>query len=102
MLTCQHVRHSLCVCAASGTPACNIAALPAADLQTQKAYQSYFSPTEQVTDFGLSKIVEEGLSMQSTQSPVNPRWLAPEILAGARATTASDVFSYGALLAAQL
>ena len=33
--------------------------------------------------------------MQSTQSPVNPRWLAPEILAGARATTASDVFSYG-------
>lgn len=38
--------------------------------------------------------------MQSTQSPVNPRWLAPEILAGARATTASDVFSYGERLSA--
>lgn len=33
--------------------------------------------------------------MQSTQCPVNPRWLAPEILKGARASTASDVFSYG-------
>ncbi|KAI7846300.1 hypothetical protein COHA_000137 [Chlorella ohadii] len=57
-----------------------------------------FSWRVKVTDFGLSKIVEEGLSMQSTQSPVNPRWLAPEILAGARATTASDVFSYGVIL----
>ena len=55
------------------------------------------SPVLQIADFNLSKIVETGLSLggRSTQSPVNPRWLAPEILRGARASPASDVFSYG-------
>lgn len=56
-------------------------------------------PLSKVTDFNLSKLVVEGLSMQSTQNPVNPRWLAPELVKGARATTASDVFSYGERLA---
>ena len=30
-------------------------------------------PQKQVTDFNLSKVVEQGLSALSTQSPVNPR-----------------------------
>ncbi len=54
----------------------------------------------QVADFDLSKQVVEGLSMHSTQSPVNPRWLAPELVKGARATKASDVFSFGERLPA--
>ncbi|KAL4439870.1 hypothetical protein ABPG75_002871 [Micractinium tetrahymenae] len=51
-----------------------------------------------VTDFNLSKILEASPTLTSTQSPANPRWLAPEILQGAKATPASDVFSFGVVL----
>ncbi|KAL4419069.1 hypothetical protein ABPG77_010348 [Micractinium sp. CCAP 211/92] len=51
-----------------------------------------------VTDFGLSKVLEASPTLSSTQSPANPRWLAPEILLGGKATPASDVFSFGVVL----
>ncbi|PSC69274.1 Serine threonine-kinase CTR1 [Micractinium conductrix] len=56
-----------------------------------------FSWRVKVTDFNLSAILEQGETMSST-SPVNPRWLAPEILRGAKATAASDLFSFGVVL----
>ncbi|EFN55433.1 hypothetical protein CHLNCDRAFT_31062 [Chlorella variabilis] len=51
-----------------------------------------------VADFNLSKIVEDTGSGRSTVANMNPRWLAPEILNGESATTASDVFSWGVVM----
>ncbi|KAL4421962.1 hypothetical protein ABPG77_007904, partial [Micractinium sp. CCAP 211/92] len=51
-----------------------------------------------VADFNLSKIVEDTSSGRSTIANMNPRWLAPEILNGEPATTASDVFSWGVVM----
>jgi serine/threonine protein kinase len=53
-----------------------------------------------VTDFGLSKVLEEhsGASSSSTMATMNPRWLSPEVLAGHRATAASDVFAFGVVM----
>lgn len=50
-----------------------------------------------VSDFNLSKLLEEG-SVMSSMAATNPRWLAPEILGGNNATFASDVYSYGVVL----
>ena len=41
-----------------------------------------------VSDFNLSKILEDTLLLSSAQA-TNPRWLAPEVLAGASATMCS-------------
>ncbi|KAL4452590.1 hypothetical protein ABPG75_008252 [Micractinium tetrahymenae] len=66
-----------------------------------------------VADFNLSKTLEENLAGQAgpggtasgsgddtTSQPVasNPRWLAPELILGGRATTASDVYAFGCVL----
>jgi serine/threonine protein kinase len=51
----------------------------------------------QVCDFNLSKIAHDCRSGSST-AVCNPRWLAPEVLDGAKATLASDVFSFGVIL----
>ena len=49
----------------------------------------------QVADFNLSRIMSEaqvGAAEVSTAGgATNPKWLAPEILRGGRASTASDV-----------
>jgi serine/threonine protein kinase len=45
-------------------------------------------------DFNLSKLMEEN-SVMSSMAATNPRWLAPEILAGANASYASDVYAFG-------
>ncbi|KAI7837951.1 hypothetical protein COHA_008256 [Chlorella ohadii] len=50
-----------------------------------------------VGDFNLSRVVEEA-SGQSSVAATNPRWLAPEIFTGARASTASDVYAFGVCL----
>lgn len=50
-----------------------------------------------VSDFNLSKLLEEGAVM-SSMAATNPRWLAPEILGGNNATFASDVYSYGVVM----
>ncbi|GAB4821070.1 hypothetical protein N2152v2_008116 [Parachlorella kessleri] len=50
-----------------------------------------------VCDFNLSKIMEDTTSGAS-MSTNNPRWLAPEVLDGQRATLASDVYSFGVVL----
>ena len=50
-----------------------------------------------VSDFNLSKLLEEGTAM-SSMAATNPRWLAPEILAGNAATFASDVYSFAVVL----
>jgi serine/threonine protein kinase len=51
-----------------------------------------------VADFNLSKIWEENAAMTSTMSSINPRWVAPEVLDGQRATMAADVFGFGVVL----
>jgi serine/threonine protein kinase len=50
-----------------------------------------------VSDFNLSRAIEPGSIVSSFQAN-NPRWLAPEVLRGAQATAASDVFSLGVVL----
>ncbi len=42
----------------------------------------------QVSDFNLSRIVEDSL-VASSMAASNPRWLAPEVLTGKGATFAS-------------
>ncbi|KAL4448445.1 hypothetical protein ABPG75_005664 [Micractinium tetrahymenae] len=53
-----------------------------------------------VSDFNLSRIMADQAagSQSSTEGVTNPTWLAPEILRGERATTASDVFAFGLVL----
>ena len=38
------------------------------------------------------------LSAGGTMANMNPRWLAPEILKGGRASVSSDVFAFGVVL----
>ncbi|KAL4427896.1 hypothetical protein ABPG75_001985 [Micractinium tetrahymenae] len=52
-----------------------------------------------VADFNLSKIMDLDAALSSTaHGMLNPRWLAPEVLRGERATAKSDVFSMGVVL----
>ncbi|KAI7842172.1 hypothetical protein COHA_004194 [Chlorella ohadii] len=53
-----------------------------------------------VADFNLSKILAGGQQpvASSGGAPLNPTWLAPEVLAGEQATMASDAFSFGYVL----
>jgi serine/threonine protein kinase len=50
-----------------------------------------------VSDFNLSKLMEEN-SVMSSMAATNPRWLAPEILAGQPASYESDVYAFGVVL----
>jgi len=50
-----------------------------------------------VSDFNLSKLLEEGAVM-SSMAATNPRWLAPEILGGNNATFASDIYSFAVVM----
>ena len=38
------------------------------------------------------------LSTGNTLANMNPRWLAPELLEGGKATRASDIYAYGVVL----
>ncbi|KAI7839198.1 hypothetical protein COHA_007087 [Chlorella ohadii] len=49
------------------------------------------------TDFNLSKILED-TTHSTSMAAMNPRWLAPEVMRGGRATKASDVYSFGIVL----
>lgn len=51
----------------------------------------------QVCDFNLSEILRRGED-QAGMETTNPRWLAPEVLGGQRATAASDAYSFGLVL----
>ena len=51
----------------------------------------------QVCDFNLSRVMEES-AVLSSMAATNPRWLAPEILAGRGYTFSSDVYSFGIIL----
>ena len=48
-------------------------------------------------DFNLSRVMEES-AVLSSMAATNPRWLAPEILAGRGYTFSSDVYSFGIIL----
>ncbi len=50
-----------------------------------------------VCDFNMSRIMEES-GQGSSLAGTNPRWLAPELLAGEHATTYSDVFAFGVVM----
>ncbi|KAL4520908.1 hypothetical protein Ndes2526B_g00090 [Nannochloris sp. 'desiccata'] len=57
--------------------------------------------TVKVADMGLSKLAEEvqgGSKVSTLGGGSNPRWLAPEILDGQKASMESDVFSFGVVL----
>ena len=51
-----------------------------------------------VSDFNLSKLMDPDEVQMSSLAATNPRWLAPEILAGGSATFASDVYAFGIVL----
>ncbi|KAL4436097.1 hypothetical protein ABPG77_005545 [Micractinium sp. CCAP 211/92] len=53
--------------------------------------------TAKISDFNLSKIMALD-SKTSSLAAMNPRWLAPEIMAGEGASQASDMFSFGVIL----
>ncbi|KAI3432676.1 hypothetical protein D9Q98_004219 [Chlorella vulgaris] len=50
-----------------------------------------------VTDFNLSRILEDS-TLTSSLAAMNPRWLAPEVMRGQRATPAADVFSFAVVM----
>ena len=57
----------------------------------------------QISDFNLSKIIQEATATSAVQQTSNsgannPRWLAVECLSGNKATEASDVFSFGVIM----
>lgn len=52
-------------------------------------------PRPQVCDFNLSAF---GRGPAGSAVPGNPRWLAPEVLQGERATAASDTYAFALLL----
>lgn len=54
-------------------------------------------PIHQVCDFNLSRVMEESVVLSSMVAS-NPRWLAPEILAGLPYTVAADVYSFGVIM----
>ncbi|KAL4430024.1 hypothetical protein ABPG77_004394 [Micractinium sp. CCAP 211/92] len=52
-----------------------------------------------VSDFNLSRFVEENLGTKSSSmAGLNPRWLAPEVMKGGRATPAADTYSFGIVM----
>ena len=54
-----------------------------------------------VADFNLSKMLHDSaatLSSNKTMANMNPRWLAPEVLGGGKASVASDIFGFGIVL----
>lgn len=51
----------------------------------------------QVADFNLSRVMEAS-SVASSIAATNPRWVAPEVLAGAPHTPSSDVYAFGIIL----
>lgn len=59
------------------------------------------STITQVADFNLSKITINAASSSAgngTLANNNPRWLAPEVLKGGKATVASDIYAFGIVL----
>lgn len=61
--------------------------------------------TAKISDLGLSKLVEEANNATGTIAgnstaggPANPRWLAPEVVAGGKADGKSDVYSMGVIM----
>ncbi len=51
-----------------------------------------------VLDFGIAKLVEEGVDTAMTQAVMTSAWASPEQRAGAPANTLSDVYSLGLIL----
>lgn len=52
-----------------------------------------------VTDFNLSRFVEDNLKTRSSSmAAMNPRWLSPEVMRGERATKAADVFAFAVVM----
>ncbi|MGQ0840154.1 protein kinase domain-containing protein [Actinokineospora sp.] len=54
--------------------------------------------TVKITDFGISRVVEDVTGTATADVGGTPAYLAPEVARGSRATFASDVFSLGATL----
>ena len=51
----------------------------------------------QVADFNLSRVMEAS-SVASSIAATNPRWVAPEVLAGSSHSPSSDVYAFGIIL----
>lgn len=51
-----------------------------------------------ICDFNMSRIMEGAGTRSSSLAGMNPRWLAPEVLAGEKPTMAADAFSFGVVL----
>ncbi|ESL05865.1 protein kinase [Trypanosoma rangeli SC58] len=51
-----------------------------------------------VTDFGLSRLIGEGVSAVETTVAGTPRYMAPETISGARFSCGSDLWAMGAVM----
>ena len=51
-----------------------------------------------VADLGLSKLLDDAAATTTAGGAGNPRWTAPEVLQGGRASVAADVFAFGIVL----
>jgi Protein kinase domain/NPCBM/NEW2 domain/PASTA domain len=56
------------------------------------------TPTPRLTDFGISRIVESSSRTRSTMLVGTPQYVAPELVDGAPASPASDIYSLGIML----
>lgn len=60
------------------------------------------SPTDsiivKITDFGVSKFVDESVAMMNTGQMGTCHWMAPEVLAGHHYSLPADVYSYGIVI----
>jgi serine/threonine protein kinase/alpha-tubulin suppressor-like RCC1 family protein len=57
--------------------------------------------TVKVADMGLSKLAEDaqgGAKVSTMGGGANPRWLAPEVLGGQKASMESDVYAFGVVM----
>jgi len=54
--------------------------------------------TVKITDFGVSKFVDESVSVMNTGQMGTCHWMAPEVLAGHHYSLPADIYSYGIVL----
>ena len=67
-------------------------------LLTDKVSSATDGITVKITDFGVSKFLDESVNMMNTGQMGTCHWMAPEVLAGYHYSLPADVYSYGIVI----
>jgi serine/threonine protein kinase len=67
-------------------------------LLTDKVASATDGITVKITDFGVSKFLDESVNMMNTGQMGTCHWMAPEVLAGYHYSLPADVYSYGIVI----